>query len=434
MDALLVNELRVLRDACAKVQQEPGNVDLLDDVVLKLNLMIVDRAQRPEMEAVRQRDLPPVAAMPVNEGDRRAILARDHAFWRDYTDAVSAESTPAPGDVEISTGADQALHNALTIYLRAEFPEEMDLDVTGMSVMTEGYSKKTYLVSLSGAKRLPDTLVVRSDQASYVPTTVRDEYDLLCLLHDSGVPVPPPIAIERTGDVLGNAFMVVGKVEGRTVGDPYRAPPADERLTRSTAEAMARIHAMPLDALAGIGLKGDPGHPHILGDFEKYERMWSETGAYCPTIDVALAWVRDRLDMAHSRAGLVHNDFSYNNMLVQDGRVTAVLDWEFAHIGNPAADLAYHKYVADQMSGFGLFKQCYAEAGGVLPSDAEIDFYYIWGMTRLGIMIFQAQALFDDGGNLDLRFAVASARYLRHPMLALGKSLEAAMSASAVLA
>ena len=46
--------------------------------------------------------------------------------------------------------------------------------------------------------------------------------------------------------------------------------------------------------------------------------------------------------------GLVHGDYRLDNVLVQDGRITAVLDWEMSTLGDPLSDLALLLLYADQ--------------------------------------------------------------------------------------
>ena len=42
---------------------------------------------------------------------------------------------------------------------------------------------------------------------------------------------------------------------------------------------------------------------------------------------------------------LVHGDFGPQNVLIDDGRITALVDWEFAHIGQPVEDLAWAEWI-----------------------------------------------------------------------------------------
>ena len=38
---------------------------------------------------------------------------------------------------------------------------------------------------------------------------------------------------------------------------------------------------------------------------------------------------------------MVHGDFRFGNVLYDDTRVTAMLDWEMVHLGDPLEDLAW---------------------------------------------------------------------------------------------
>jgi aminoglycoside phosphotransferase (APT) family kinase protein len=87
--------------------------------------------------------------------------------------------------------------------------------------------------------------------------------------------------------------------------------------------------------------------------------------------------------------------------------VTAVLDWEFAHVGTPASDLAYFRYSADAGSSFAAFLQAYAEAGGTIPPPGQLEFYTLWGQLRLAVMGFKAVRQFEDGRFDDIRFGSA---------------------------
>jgi aminoglycoside phosphotransferase (APT) family kinase protein len=42
---------------------------------------------------------------------------------------------------------------------------------------------------------------------------------------------------------------------------------------------------------------------------------------------------------------IVHGDFGPQNVLIEDHAVSAVVDWEFAHIGQPVEDLAWAEWI-----------------------------------------------------------------------------------------
>ena len=42
---------------------------------------------------------------------------------------------------------------------------------------------------------------------------------------------------------------------------------------------------------------------------------------------------------------IVHGDFGPQNVLIDNGQVSALLDWEFAHLGQPVEDLAWAEWI-----------------------------------------------------------------------------------------
>ena len=59
-----------------------------------------------------------------------------------------------------------------------------------------------------------------------------------------------------------------------------------------------------------------------------------------PVTEEAFAWLRSRVP-GEPQIGVVHGDYRIGNALVHEGRVTAVLDWELAYVGDVRFDLGY---------------------------------------------------------------------------------------------
>jgi aminoglycoside phosphotransferase (APT) family kinase protein len=59
-----------------------------------------------------------------------------------------------------------------------------------------------------------------------------------------------------------------------------------------------------------------------------------------PVTEDAFRWLRSRVP-ADEQRGVVHGDFRVGNVLVDDGRLTAILDWELAYVGDVRFDLGY---------------------------------------------------------------------------------------------
>jgi len=63
-------------------------------------------------------------------------------------------------------------------------------------------------------------------------------------------------------------------------------------------------------------------------------------GEPSPLVEEATQWLRNNAP-ENDRVTLVHGDPGPGNYLYHDGHITAVVDWEFIHLGDPYDDWAY---------------------------------------------------------------------------------------------
>jgi aminoglycoside phosphotransferase (APT) family kinase protein len=190
-----------------------------------------------------------------------------------------------------------------------------------------GASKEAWAVDTTDGRRM----LVRRAGGGVIhldTLSLRDEFDVLVAAREAGVRVPEPLAY--LGEVAGREAFAMERVEGETIGRRIvRRPPAG--LPLQMAEELARIHAIPPERL--------PFLPH--GDL--LERLYEELDSVeepHPAIEYGLAWCRERLPLA--RAPVVsHGDFRVGNLAIGPDGIVAVLDWEFAHLADPAEDVAW---------------------------------------------------------------------------------------------
>jgi aminoglycoside phosphotransferase (APT) family kinase protein len=102
--------------------------------------------------------------------------------------------------------------------------------------------------------------------------------------------------------------------------------------------------------------------------------------------------------------------------MVNEGRVTAVLDWEFAHVGDSAEDLAYAQARLEGLVDWQHFLDEYLAAGGPPVAAERFGFYTIWRGVRNATCCAVGLAAFESGKNTDLRLAYAG-RVLIHRYL-----------------
>jgi aminoglycoside phosphotransferase (APT) family kinase protein len=377
MSIATANQLRLVRDAVGRLDADPAATGA---IAVLLGEIIAH-------EAV---DL------------QRASLADEIAYQHAFEATAMGERNARAR----STIDDTLDREALAAFLNA-LPGEGAVAIQSAQTVSRGMSKKTVLVSVEGARTLPAELALRVDRTenNYLGTTVLDEWGPLRLLWDSGARIPQPFALEPTGAVIGDPFIVFAMASGTPVGSIYAPPGPNPALLADTARCLAKIHAVPVDDWPRAGQP--QGDAFFDAQFAEYRADWHALGEGNAIMDACFDWIDRNRHLAYGPAALTHDDFNYNNMLVEGDRVSAVLDWEFAHVGTPAADLAYLWYAAQSMGSFADWLTAYADAGGWLPPAAQLDFYLLWGQLRLGVMGHKAVRNLEEGHFDDVRFGLA---------------------------
>jgi aminoglycoside phosphotransferase (APT) family kinase protein len=96
------------------------------------------------------------------------------------------------------------------------------------------------------------------------------------------------------------------------------------------AEELAKIHAVPLSRVPFLR------ETRVEGMVEELD----EVGEPHPAIELGLWWLRENRPPARS-AVVVHGDYRVGNLVVGERGLVGVLDWEFAHVDDPARDVAF---------------------------------------------------------------------------------------------
>ena len=247
-------------------------------------------------------------------------------------------------------------------------------------------------------------LVLRRYPEGYERTVVRErEWDVLRLAHSGGVPVPRPVALSATGLIMER---VDGEARPRRLltGERWRA--ARAVLVEHVAAAAARLHALPVPNGLPAGPQfgtheppsaASPAEATLVG----LERELDRVGDAHPAIELGLRWLRARLPEEREPV-LVHGDFRLGNLLVDEGGLTGVLDWEQSHAGDGAEDLGWMcirswRFGHDDHPALGVgtrraLLDAYAAAGGREVTLDELAFWEVLGNVRWGVIcVIQAQ-------------------------------------------
>ena len=173
------------------------------------------------------------------------------------------------------------------------------------------------------------------------------------------VPVPNVRWMDTTGEVLGTPFFLMDRVDGQVPPDvmPYTfggnwfadAPLERQReLQDSTVEVLAKLHAIPdaAERFAFLSEVDPPGDTPLRRHFgwlkDWYEYAVPDIGR-SPLVERALQWLEDNFpdDVAASESVLIWGDSRIGNVLYDNFRPSAVLDWEMATIGPRELDVSW---------------------------------------------------------------------------------------------
>jgi aminoglycoside phosphotransferase (APT) family kinase protein len=123
-----------------------------------------------------------------------------------------------------------------------------------------------------------------------------------------------------------------------------------------------------------------------------------------PVMKASLCWLERNLPVPR-RLCLVHGDPGFWNLLVKDGRLSALLDWELWHLGDPIEDVSYVKGFVETIMSWEDFLAAYRAAGGVEYDSCAGEYYGIFRDVRNALFSHFAGNAFRTGRNPELRMA-----------------------------
>ena len=127
------------------------------------------------------------------------------------------------------------------------------------------------------------------------------------------------------------------------------------------------------------------------------------------------AWCRDRLPLERP-AVVSHGDFRLGNLVVGPQGLAAVLDWEFAHVSDPAEDLAWPfvrawRFGVDDRRLGGIdevepYLERYAELTGLVVPLDELYAWEVLGNCKWAIGALGTRAWHLSGEDRDIEYAI----------------------------
>ncbi len=293
-------------------------------------------------------------------------------------------------------------------------------EVLSVRQLAGGWSRWSYVATArdeDGERRF----VIRVKAPSGLfDTDIAMEYDIFRGLEHLEIPTPRAFGLERSPDnPFGGEFFFMEMLPGWAPNVWRGADRAKLEADWADGRGIARGLVQHLAAIHSVG-SADIPESLPTTDFATHVGRWRD--AYesnllvrDPVMDEAFVWLSERTP-ADARVGLVHGDYRTGNLLVDEGRVTAVLDWELAFAGDVRFDLGY--LAMQHMAGKHLRPRSellgavadrdwfFDEYQRLTGADLDLDVvrtYSVLGLASLAAMIVVGIRRYKDGGTDDVR-------------------------------
>ena len=331
-----------------------------------------------------------IALSEVNKADAPdarfdAFLARvaeaEASLRGAYESAVSSVKPLGTRTVQAVTAA------GLERYLKTHPQGSPEIRLKSVVDIPGGRSKRTILAELERSAHLPPALVLRMDTGRGVGTNVCDEFPLLDRGARRGLPVPEPLWLETRPDIFGFPFIVFRRMPGAAAGDLIEGAFKQVPETgRALARTLAAIHVAGTDMIEDPAMRGS-AVPHTRGLLKHYHDWWNLKKPFPSLIiEAAFIWLRRNLDAGLGRATVVHADTGFHNLLLDERGNACLLDWEFAHFGDAAEDLASCRPAVQRFMPWDDFLAEYYSRGGSAVTDFQLDYFEVWRPLRNAVL------------------------------------------------
>ncbi|HEY2662700.1 MAG TPA: phosphotransferase family protein [Candidatus Binataceae bacterium] len=180
------------------------------------------------------------------------------------------------------------------------------------------------------------------------PADIVRQAKIMASLANTPVPVPQIFWYGDEPEFFGRPYLVDRFVESFKLGESDLAPAGVKRLARKGIEILAELHNVAWEPRRQAF-----GEPVALGEEMKRLDYLLDRDTLDPAVVARAPELRERLRSTlpvQARIGCVHGDFQWANVLFDQERPVALIDWEIALIGPTLLDVGWVSFFADRDS------------------------------------------------------------------------------------
>jgi aminoglycoside phosphotransferase (APT) family kinase protein len=270
-----------------------------------------------------------------------------------------------------------------------------------------GFSRENWVFDAAWGGETHALIARRDPVGSVLETDRAVETAVLRGLVGSGVPAPTLRWADLDGERLGRPARIMDLARGTCDGFVLNGDrPLEDRvaLAHRIYDHLAGIHLVAWRDLGFGQALEDPGPKAALRAVDHWESELRRVQLDPePELTFVLAWLRANAP-TNDVTVLVHGDFKPGNLLLEGDEVSAVLDWETAHLGDPHEDLGWvtnplrqgeHR-IAGAWEPQDLLDRWSARTG-MTVEPATVHWWQVLANLKLSVIVLTGSRAFVEG-------------------------------------
>lgn len=310
------------------------------------------------------------------------------------------------------------------------FLKENDFEINNLifKQFPSGYSNLTYFLKSSSKEFVLRRPPFGAKSLKGGHDMLR-EYNVLKNLKSQFNKVPQVHLYCDNDDIIGAPFYIMDRVEGYIIRPNLQEQdsPGEEvirNVSDSLVSTLVELHNVDINEanLNNLGKIDGYVKRQVEGWIKRYNHSKTDIIA---NMDFVAKWLNDNQPL-EVEGSIVHNDFKYDNLVLDKNnhsKITAVLDWEMATIGDPFMDLGttlgywmdkndlpelkLFQLSATTLEGNptreGILEMYESKSGKTIPNPV---FYYVFGLFKIAVIAQQIYFRYKKGFTKDRRFGL----------------------------
>ena len=234
-----------------------------------------------------------------------------------------------------------------TVSLGSYLSAELDVEIVETTVLNDGLNLSLALSTaddgLAYVLRRPNKF---RDRETFLD--LDQEYEVLHRLQSTPIPAPEPVLRCDDESIIGDPFLVLTYLDGRTVPlgsalpERFRNPRARRRVAIDLLETLAEIHSLEGARFADV-CERRTIREQVARITDQLEEATAVTGRELPALWEVMDWLQQNVP-PHEHTTFAHGDYRPGNVLFAGTdrlELTGVIDWETAFLGDPLIEVGY---------------------------------------------------------------------------------------------